>query len=749
MNELLKVALLSTSVFALTLSTAGMQTAWAAAAAPANEGTDELEEVVVTARMRTESLQSVPVAVTAFTEKNIRDAGIERPADFIGMTPNVSIAETQQPGVTFITIRGISEIRNGESPVAVVVDGVLQTITNQFNVDLFDLAQIEVLKGPQGALYGRNAIGGAIVITTKEPGNDLEGKVSVGTGNGGQQKVQLGVSGPLIKDKLFISASGSQKSREGYLENVYLRNHPDWYRDQSSRARMIFKGTEDFKADLRVSYDRTYSGALYFDRNNVNSAGHYTYYPSVATSNPGGPGTPDDYGPPLNSNINGDALRKIFSTSLKLDLDTAIGTLTSVSSLDRVSEWDKGDASPYTSAVGGTQSSDFNWHARSQEIRLTSPSAQRIRYIFGGYYLDLHRVAQRNNGHDNGAGIVLLGYNDSTTDNPSTNNTADDNHQKAYAFFSQLNFDITNQLELSGAIRYDHDNRDTLNIAHLKYLNSFATYKPVGVPGTYRKASFDAWQPKVTLRYKIDEGSSVYASYSKGFRSGGFNQDGVRAVALVANPNTTVTDNYKKEMSETYETGWKTQFMDRKATINGAFFYTKFKDGQYFVFLPEASAQIITNIDKVDMKGVEADINLHPAKGWDIFGNFGYTDAEIKAYAALPASVGKVMPYVPKFGFNIGTQYVYPVADNLQVTGRVDLQHKGRQFYETLNTAGSRSAINLVNGRLSVGDQSDKWKLSGWVKNATDKKYNAEFVAGGFAYKAEPRTYGLDFDYYF
>ena len=127
-------------------------------------------------------------------------------------------------------------------------------------------------------------------------------------------------------------------------------------------------------------------------------------------------------------------------------------------------------------------------------------------------------------------------------------------------------------------------------------------------------------------------------------------------------------------------------------------------------------AQIISNIDKVDMKGYEADFNYRPLRGWDIFGNVGYTDAIIKAYAALPASVDKTAPYVPKFSFNGGTQYALPVSSKLQLITRVDMHRKGSQYYETLNTAGARSAFNLFDARVSLGDTSDRWRLSAWTK---------------------------------
>lgn len=711
--------------------------------------TSDVSEIVVTARGRSESLQNVPISVSSFSEKTIKDAGIERPADFIGLTPNISVAESQQPGVSFITVRGISQVRNGESPVAVVVDGVLQTVSNQFNTELFDLQQIEVLKGPQGALYGRNAIGGAIVITTREPSNEFFASGTIGIGNGGQHKAQGGISGPIVQDKLFGSISGSFKDREGYLTNVFLNKKVDALRDTAIRGRLIYAASDDLKFDYRASYNRTSSGAVYFKRNNVVAGtGAYQFYPSVRSTS-SRPGSPDDYGPPLNSNVDGTALRKLFSTSLKIDLETSFGTITSTSSYDWVNELTLADASPYTSAAQTTQTSGFSWHAKSTELRLTSTNDRPLRYIVGAYYLDLDRDSNRANGIDTGPGIVLPGYNPSGTVNPSTSNTADKNHQKSYAVFGQLNYDITDRLEFSGALRYDNDKRNSLNTGKIRDSGSLPTYNPVGTPGTFRKATFDAWQPKATIRYKIDTGTSVYASYSKGFRSGGFNQDGVRAVALLLNPASLVTDDYKKEISTSYEAGWKAQFLNRAVTINGAVFHTSFSNSQYFVFIPEASAQIITNIDKATMKGFEVDFNIRPVERLDIYGNAGYTDAKIKKYSASPASVGKTMPYVPKFGYNLGTQYAIPMTDNRTLTVRVDMHHKGRQFWETLNTAGARSAFNLYDARLSFGAEDGKWQVTAWTRNAFDKKYNSEFVAGGFVFPAEPRTFGMDVDFRF
>ena len=163
----------------------------------------QLEEVIVTARRRTESMQDVPIAVTVFTAADIQDAGIERPQDFIGLTPNVSIVDTANAGDTQVTIRGQYSTRDAESAFSYVVDGVLITNPNGFNGELFDVEQIEVLKGPQGALYGRNASSGAILVTTARPDNDFTGKIMAGVGDDSLVKGQGMVSGPLIKDKLY------------------------------------------------------------------------------------------------------------------------------------------------------------------------------------------------------------------------------------------------------------------------------------------------------------------------------------------------------------------------------------------------------------------------------------------------------------------------------------------------------------------------------------------------------------------
>src|SRR6185312_634535 len=184
---------------------------------------DALEEVVVTARKRDESLHDVPVAVNAFSAAEIESAGIQRPQDFIQLTPNMTMVQTQNQGTSFITVRGISQARNSEPSVAVLIDGVAMANPSAFNQELFDVEHIEVLKGPQGALYGRNAIGGAIIIRTQDPGDTLAGKMTLGYDSGPGFKVRGNFGGPLNDSKtLKFMASGSYFRTDGYTNNEYL-----------------------------------------------------------------------------------------------------------------------------------------------------------------------------------------------------------------------------------------------------------------------------------------------------------------------------------------------------------------------------------------------------------------------------------------------------------------------------------------------------------------------------------------------
>ncbi|HEU4687358.1 MAG TPA: TonB-dependent receptor plug domain-containing protein, partial [Vicinamibacterales bacterium] len=278
------------------------------------------ETVTVTARRRDELSLDVPVAVNTFTADVIEAAGINRPQDFIALTPNMSVVQTQNQGTSFVTVRGISQARNSEPSVAVLIDGVQMANPSQFNQELFDIDTIQVLKGPQGAVYGRNAIGGAIIINTKSPSDVLEGNVALGTDSGPGIKVRGGVSGP-ISDTLKYRASGSVFDTKGYIRNVFLNEDADPFRDVSGRLRLLWEPSSELCADVRVYASGVRTQALYF---NITESVNDTSLP-VRVNNPG-----------VNE-------RNVFGTSLKLDYVTPRGTLTSITAYDRFDEILTGD----------------------------------------------------------------------------------------------------------------------------------------------------------------------------------------------------------------------------------------------------------------------------------------------------------------------------------------------------------------------------------------------------------------------
>jgi len=306
------------SVLAVALGIAlSAESAWAQTQPPS------LDEVVVTARRRDETFQNVPITVNVFTAQQIQSAGIENPRDFVAMVPNMTMVEVQNVGNSFITVRGISQARNSEPSVAVLVDGVLETNPYEFNQELTDIQQIEVLKGPQGALYGRNAIGGAIIIHTVDPSDHFEGTSKIGIGNGVSEKAQVAVSGPIDSaGTLRYRASVNFYNTDGFLENTYLDRKADPYRNYSGRLRLLWKPADDWSADLRVFRDRVQTSAYYYIIPRDSEANPFSTFTTPPNAN--------DVTSPIQTNNLGVDNRDVLDTALKLDYTAEFGTFTAV-----------------------------------------------------------------------------------------------------------------------------------------------------------------------------------------------------------------------------------------------------------------------------------------------------------------------------------------------------------------------------------------------------------------------------------
>lgn len=723
-----------------------MLAAWllaAAVAMPAVAQNQEMDEVVVTARKRDESFQDVPVTINVFTEATIRSAGIEKPGDFIALVPNMTLVETQNAGNAFVVVRGISQARNSEPSVAVLVDGVLETNPAEFNQELFDIQQIEVLKGPQGALYGRNAIGGAIIIRTKDPTDQFEGRLKAGFGNGDSLRAQAGISGPVgDSESLTFRASVNYYETDGYIPSTYLGGKVDPVEDLSGRLRFLWKPNDTFTGDFRLAMGDLRTRALYFVIPRDDELNPFSSFTTPPDAN--------DVSSPIQIDNEGINDRDLLNIAWKMDFNVGNGTVTSVSAYNSTEEILTGDAYDFRPAANSVfmallgfdmnQSQWLDLDTWSQEIRYTSPTVGRVRWIAGAYFVHTDRFISTGNMVDDGTGVFPV-YREPrlTGNNPSATFLADSQDNDAWAVFANATFEVTDQFEIDTAVRYDEDKRRNTTETPEAFLPAGT---PPGSSGQTRSNTWSETQPKVTLRWQPNDTVTVYGGWSRGFRSGGFNQTGVGAVAD-ANGIAGVNDLFDGEVADTAELGVKAQFLDGRVNTGLSVYQTESENGYFFVFLAANSTQNLGNLD-ADYEGVEFEVSARVTDNLDLFASYGYTNSKITDMED-PSVIGNEAPLVSRNTANVGLQYRQPVG-SADVVFRADYRHIGRTWWEPYNTT-SRDPIDLVDARLGI--EADRWSVTAWSRNLTDEDYNAEFSPGGFLFRATPRRYGIEFGYKF
>jgi len=699
---------------------------WAQAEAAAEDG-----EIVVTALRRDANLQDTPAAVTAFTSAAIEDAGIEKAIDFVNLTSNVNLVETQNAGNAFIIIRGITQARNSEPSVAVVIDGVQQVNPAMFNQELFDIAQIEVLKGPQGGLYGRNAIGGAIIINTKQPSDEFEGRVKVGVDNGFGWQVRGGISGPL-SDSVKFRLSGSYVDSNGFIRNTFLNEKADPYKDIAVRGNLLVDAGSGFSIDLRGSYSRLETQALYF--NIVNDV--------------------NDTSLPVRVNNRGQNDRDIVNLAAKMTYEGDGFTATSVTSYDTVKEILTGDAfnflpireSLFFNIFGFdlNQSQYLNVKAVSQELRFESAKDSKLFWMFGGYLIDTSRFISTGNMVDTGNGVFPVYRTPSTNPlNPQATFLSDQQDNFAWAVFANLGYEFSDQFRVDGSLRYDNDRRKQTTLTPTAFLPNVPGFAQ-GRTGEVRKVTFDDLQPKITLTYQPSDDVTLYGGYSRGFRSGGFNQTGVGGVAA-ANGIVGVNDIFDAETATTFEAGIKTRLLDRALTLNAAAYSTISKNSYFFVFLAANSTQNLGNIPKTKIQGFEVEVRATPTADLEFNAALGMTWSDIRKFP-VAAVIGNEAPLISRYTLNLGAQYTPQLAEGLDGLLRIDYRRTGKTWWEPFNTT-VRKPVDLVDARMGV--EAENWSLTAFAENLFDERYNAEFSPGGFVFKARPRRYGVEAVYKF
>ncbi len=697
-------------------------------------------EIVVTGLSQRQHLQDAPVSVSVYTQQAIKDARITDVQDLVTIAPSLSFSQSQGAGINLVTVRGITQVQNGASPVAVIIDGVQQMNSQQFSQELFDIDQIEVLRGPQGDLYGRNAIGGAIVINTTQPTNDFHASGGVTAGNGNTFKGQATISGPIVKDKLLFKLSAQESYFGGLLDNVYLGKTVDRYNDFTARGQIKALLTDRLTADLRFGADILKGGANNFHYQPVAYDPARPCFSAPTNAFTSFPGDANIVDRTFCANNRGEEKRDMYEGSLRLAYDADFATITNVTGWSRVTDYINGDQYPYTATPDGTQSQWQRQTSWEDEFRITSAANHRLRWMVGAYYLNTRDYLSRPIGEDKGLGITKItdtpAFNDPNNPTTSYLGNADRNH--AYALFGHVAFDLLTSLTAEFGYRYDWNDLT-------QYVDPASTSGvPAGCVSLFsqqcqRKVSFNRGQPKATLTWRPTSALTLYGSYGVGFRSGQFNQSGTATLAGLPG----VYDIMNAEKAETFEVGFKSEWLDRRLTINAAAYTTNDKNPAYLVFIGSVGAQVLVNIDRVRLQGFELDSSFTVVPGLTLFANGGYTDSKVRSYTPNPAVQGNRAPLVPEFNADVGAQYRGPINDTLNAFARADVQITGKEYWDVDNST-ARNSFALLNGQIGVELADKRWSVSLYGKNLTDKWYNANYVQGGFSIPAEPRTFGAE-----
>jgi iron complex outermembrane receptor protein len=471
--------------------------------------TGQLEEIVVTARQRAERIEDVPVSITAFTAADIRSAGIERPQDFIALTPGVAQVQTAEAGDMQVNIRGINTGRDSETNFALVIDGVLQTNPQALNQELSGVTQIEVLKGPQGALYGRNAVAGALIMTTRKPGDTLETEITAGYGSDNSYKGSVYMGGPL-SENLGVSLSAYTRKTDGQWNN--LKNDcddcVDRFEETGVQGRLTFEAL-DGDIDIKAKYSELDSGAINFNASIalVDAAaflGAPAFYEDANKHNFRYINNVD----PRNEQEN-------LNLSIKGDWDVGFATLTSYLAFNDQTNYfltdgtsdafllyaldatcqasndanltDPGYEAPFfgipssiwftpagggaagflppygPSTCGGYQYQQRDQQDVSWEARLTSPGDQALRWVAGAYFANIDRHVVVSQGSDLAQGFKAKPFVPTSGPNPTDLLYDDDFNSSVYAVFGQIAYDVMDNLELALAMRYDSEDRNVSN----------------------------------------------------------------------------------------------------------------------------------------------------------------------------------------------------------------------------------------------------------------------------------------------
>lgn len=684
--------------------------------------TNQLDEVVVTAEKKEELLQKIPASITALNAKQINAFGLWNTKEITGIIPNLYSAD---PGDNrdVNSVRGIAT-SSYDPTVATYIDGVNQFSLDTYIPTLFDVERIEVLRGPQGTLYGRNAMGGVINIITKQPNNASSGFADISVGNYNQQRITAGFKTPLIKDKLFFGASILSNKRDGYYTNEFTQS----------------------------SYDNQYGlSGNYFLKYIVSSCWDINLnFKQLANENQG-PfplvfGTEEALNNPyrLNQNSITTMKDKTSNTGLSIHYRGNGFNFSSQTAYQQNYRYYTnpidGDFSPIDaiSVINNYGSKWNNNKVLTQDFKFTSaPSSNsKLKWTAGAFlfYQDAPVKQATRFGID--ANLMMIG--DSLFSIINTSTTL----KKGFAIYGQATYALSDKLNMSFGLRNDYENQTQSILGEYQRDPSPELYTTTS--DTLGRTNFNAISPKLSLDYQVNNNSLWYGSYSKGFRAGGLSP-------LSSDPSQPPLVGYLPEYSNNFETGIKNNWLSNKLILNIALFYTKVTDAQVpSLILPDAIT-ITKNTGQLSSKGVEAELMFIPTKGLLLQYSFGATSAsydklEIASQGASVNLAGKRPIFTPSSTSLLAAQYSYPVSSELKIMLRGEWKYIGTTYFDLANSI-QQSPYHLLNAKL--GMEYKRTALSFWAKNLAGAKYISYGYDFGAVHLGDPAIFGTSFSYKF
>ncbi len=672
-------------------------------AAAAEDDLPELPEIVVTAERVERNVRLVPMSVTAVTSGEIEDAGIADLGDLSGEVPDLTVVDWGSRRNTFLYVRGIGSSRQGESAVGVYVDDVPLLSNGTFMTDLSGIERIEVLRGPQGTLFGRNTLGGVLNIITKDLPAEPGGSVGFSFGTDDVLELRGAFAGPLGRETLRLGLSAFGSSRDGYTVNDLTGDTVDDREATGGRLKLAWLPSDALEVTFGIDAES--------DRD-----GGYALTPLAdVRSNP--------YH--LMHDYEGYENRNVLGASIRINYAMPRAELTSVSAFRT---WDLDFAVDQDFTAFDIMRSNWTEDQKqfTQELRLASrEDAGAPRWLLGAAYFSEDSSDDRITDYGALAATIPLPFTRVAGDRDVS---AADYENSGVALFGNVVWPAGDRLELSGGLRWDREEKSI-------DLDEYQVGSEVSSNSLVRSDDFDEIVPRAGLSFKVSEEATAYLNIARGYRSGGFN-----GTAMVPADET-----YGPEHSMNYEVGLKASSSDRRTGIDVAAFYITWDDQQVVQYLPSLDT-VTRNAGESRSVGAEAEVAFRPRAGVEITAGLSYVDAEFVDYddPIVPASYdGNKIPMAKEYDVSLAAKFRRTIRGDARLFARLALRAQGEFFWEPAN-AFREEPHQFVD--LRVGLEHGKWDVTLWAKNLFDEDYASMVIAQGplaVGQAGDPRTVGL------